>query len=122
MIKKNIKFLLVHINEAHSSAWPIGLPDQPEPHSCYNDRVLRAKEFIEKDKKEIIKNNPENSDPFIVRVDGWDNLFDDTFRVWPDKYYLVDHNYKVLAKSEYGEKSDALINVDCVTLLEELLK
>jgi hypothetical protein len=113
MSEKSIKFLLVQINEAHSSAWPVGLSDQPEPHSCYKDRESRAKEFIEKDQ-------PNN--PFIIRVDGWDNLADNTFRLWPDKYYLIDHDYKVLVKAEYGRDADALINVDCIELLDNLLK
>jgi hypothetical protein len=113
MHNKNIKFLLVQINEAHSSAWPVGLPDQPEPHKCFEDRISRAKEFIEKDKPK---------DPFIVRVDGWSNLFDDTFRTWPDKYYLIDLNYKVIAKSEYGMRGNALIDIDCFDLLNDLLK
>lgn len=112
MLEKKIKFLLVQISEAHSSAWPVGLPDEPEPHKCYEDRVKRAVEFIKKDEPKY---------PFIIRVDGFDNLFDNTFRTWPDKYYLVDKNYKVLAKSEYGKNGNALINVDCTKLLYDLL-
>lgn len=119
MSKKHIKFLLVQINEAHSSAWPLGLYNQPEPHKCYKDRVERAKEFINNDLKQ--SDNLTNN-PFIVRVDGWDNLADDALRLWPDKYYLVDNNYKVLAKAEYGRDADALINVDCIELLDDLLK
>ena len=121
MSEKNIKFLLVQINEAHSSAWPVGLPDQPEPHKCYRDRESRAKEFVEKDLK-TKTDQKLSEDPFIVRVDGWDNLADNTFRLWPDKYYLIDRDYKVLAKAEYGRDADALINVDCIEVLHDLLK
>jgi len=113
MDKKSIKFLLVQINEAHSSAWPAGLSDQPEPQKCYNDRVCRATEFIEED-------NPKES--FVIRVDGWNDLFDNTFRAWPDRYYLINKQYKVLAKSEYGMKKDGLINIDCLDLLNNMLK
>jgi hypothetical protein len=112
MHKNGIKFLLVQINEAHSSAWPAGLPDQPEPQKCFADRICRAKNFVEQDKPK---------DPFIIRVDRWDNIFDNKFKTWPDKYYLVDDKYKVLAKSEYGIKRDGLINLDCFDLLEQIL-
>lgn len=112
MHDNKIKFLLVQINEAHSSAWPAGLPDQPEPQKCYTDRVSRAAKFAKED-------NPKDS--FILRVDGWDNLFDNKFRTWPDKYYLIDNNYKVLAKSEYGMKKDGLIDLDCLDLLKNML-
>ena len=113
MCDKKIKFLLVQINEAHSSAWPIGLPDQPEPQKCYADRVNRAIEFVDEE-------DPRES--FIIRVDGWDDLFDNKFRTWPDKYYLIDNQYKVLAKSEYGKKKDGLIDLDCLDLLNHLIK
>ena len=113
MKKNGIKFLLVQINEAHSSAWPAGLPDQPEPQKCYNDRACRAKKFIKDDAPE---------DPFIVRVDGFDDLFDNKFKTWPDKYYLIDSDYKVLTKSEYGMKKDGLIDLDCLDLLKDMLE
>lgn len=113
MRDQKIKFLLVHINEAHSSAWPAGLPDQPEPQKCYADRVCRAEKFV----KEY-----QPKDPFVIRVDGWDNRFDNKFQAWPDKYYLIDSQYKVLAKSEYGAKSDGLINLDSLDLLKDMLE
>lgn len=108
----NIKFLLVQINEAHSSAWPAGLPDQPEPQKCYTDRVNRAIKFVE-------ESDPK--DPFVIRVDGFDNLFDNKFRIWPDKYYFINNQYIVLAKSEYNSKRDGLIDVDCLDLLKNIL-
>ena len=33
-------------HEAHSSAWPVGLPDQPKPHLCLQDRLARASAFV----------------------------------------------------------------------------
>lgn len=112
MHQHGIKFLLVQISEAHSSAWPAGLPDQPEPQKCYNDRAKRANSFVQ-------SNQPH--EPFIIRIDGFDNMFDNKFKTWPDKYYMIDANYKVLAKSEYGAKKDGLIDMDSLDLLKEIL-
>ena len=129
MHSKNIKFLLVQINEAHSSAWPAGLPDQPEPQKCYNDRLDRAIKFSEEDcSRTSVNSCTDNSctdnsctESFILRVDE-SYFFDNTFRAWPDKYYLIDKQYKVIAKSEYGMKKDGLINVDCLDLLNQMLE
>lgn len=46
MNENNIKFLLAQINETHNFAYLVGLPNQPEPQKCYNDRVYRATKFI----------------------------------------------------------------------------
>jgi hypothetical protein len=112
MIHKKIKFLLVQINEAHSSKWPIGLTDQVEPQKSFPERVERAREFIKKSKPQY---------PFIVCVDGQDNCFDNRFRIWPDKFYFINKKYKVLAKSSYGKKADGLIDVDCLEILEKIV-
>ena len=96
----NIKLILVQINEAHSDEWPKHLQDQPAPQKDFNDRIDRAKLFQEK----------YNIDqyPFIqVYVDGWDNSVDTMLQLWPDKYYLLDKNKKILKKSEYGSASDS---------------
>jgi len=103
--------ILVQINEAHSTKWPIGLKDTPPPQLNFNDRVERANNFVTND-----------NCPFTVLIDGWDNSFDNMFRAWPDKYYCVDMNYKVIETSEYGMKHDALINKDCIDLIIELIK
>lgn len=113
MKKVNVKFLLVQVDEAHSTAWPIGLENTPDPQKTFIERVERANSFVNIDKP---------NEPFIICVDGWNNIFADRFRIWPDKYYLIDNKYNVLAKSEYGEKKDALINVDCVELVCSLIK
>lgn len=114
MARARIKFLLVQIDEAHSTAWPVGLPETPAPQRSFDERVQRANHFVR-------SHGPQ--DPFIVKVDGWDNDFAETFRVWPDKYYLVDSTLTVLAKSEYGNsgEQDALIKVDCTELICDLL-
>lgn len=106
--------ILIQIHEAHSDAWPIGLPDQPKPNSCYKDRVDRAQEFIRNERP-----------PYDVYIDGWDDQFEQGFRAWPDRYYYVDLSspveIKVLRTSTYGERADALIDLDCVDLVRGLL-
>jgi len=104
--ENNIQIILIQIHEAHSSAWPTGLAKQPEPHKDFSDRLNRAKEYIETDKP-----------PFPVYVDGFDDEFEQTFRAWPDKFYAIDRNLKVIKKSTYGERGDALVDVDYSTYL-----
>ena len=70
----------------------------------------RAKKFQETDKV-----------PFEILVDTWENDYANKYKSWPDKYYCIDQNRKIIAKSEYGNTQDALINKDCCVLIEELL-
>lgn len=114
MKRFGILFILVQIDEAHSSAWPIGLNNQPEPQASFEDRVDRANAFVETD-------NP----PFPVYIDAWDNFFAETYRAWPDQYYCATlPNKKIIGKSEYGTQGEnnALIEVDCLMLIDKLMK
>ena len=115
MKKANIKFILIQIDEAHSTGWPIGLVDTPEPQKSFQERIERANKFVLIDKP---------ADPFTVLIDGWSNEFAETFHAWPDKYYMVDPQYQVLAKAEYGTEgsNDALIKVDCSNIICSLIQ
>lgn len=110
MKEKKINFILVQINEAHSTKWPTGLVNTPTPQKDFAERVERANNFVKED-----------SCPFTVLIDDWSNTFDSKFRAWPDKFYCVNKEMKIVETSEYGEKSDALINKDCLNLIKELL-
>lgn len=109
-----IKFILIQIDEAHSTAWPIGLENTPEPQKSFEERINRANKFIEMNPAE---------DPFIILVDGWNNKFAETFHAWPDRYYLINNNYEILATSEYGTKgaNNALIKRDCTDIIQNLI-
>lgn len=104
----NVQIILIQIHEAHSTAWPSGLENTPEPHKCFQDRIDRANEFIEKD-------NP----PFPVYIDGFDDKYEQLFQAWPDKFYAIDKNFIVNAKSTYGAKADALIDLDYSVYLQD---
>ncbi len=88
---KGMDVILIQIDEAHSSGWPVGLEDQPEPHKDFSERIARANQFVE-----------EYKPPYKVLVDTWDNEFGETFHAWPDKYVCVDRDKKVTHVSEYG--------------------
>ena len=107
---RGVGVILVQIHEAHSSAWPTGLDQQPEPQTCLLDRLQRANEFMAEDQP-----------PFPVLVDTWADTFEQTFQAWPDKYYLITRDMQVLAKSTYGTRADALIDVDCISLVRRIL-
>lgn len=108
MEKKNILFVLIQVDEAHSSAWPAGVENQPEPQQNIEERIKRANDF---------------ESPFPVFVDTWENDFAETYHAWPDKYYHINPDMKVLHKSEYGtgDNDDALIKYDCLELVKALL-
>jgi hypothetical protein len=116
--ENNISIILVQIDEAHSNAWPMAINSllgvtQPEPQKTFEDRITRAKYFVE-------SYNP----PYTVMIDSWSNDFAEMFRAWPDKYHIIDQNLKVVAKSEYHKDgdNDALIIEDCTIALEKLMQ
>jgi hypothetical protein len=83
MKQYKIGLILVQINEAHTTKWPLGMNDHPEPQQSFDDRVKRANEF-------------NTTYPYFnVYVDSWSNTFENTFQAWPDQYYLIDNNKKV---------------------------
>ena len=92
--ESNIKLILVQLSEAHSSAWPKYLEDQPDPQKDFNERISRAKLFME-------KYNIASYPSIEVYVDGWDNKLDELLQLWPDSYYLID-NHTIIKKSEYN--------------------
>lgn len=117
LIKKNINIILIQIDEAHSTAWPLSINailniEQPEPQKTFEDRINRANYFVD-------KYHP----PYNVYIDGWDNQFAELFRAWPDKYHLIDQNMMILAKSDYGTEGEkeAVIVEDCTILLQNLI-
>ena len=114
----NLNVILIQIDEAHSTEWPVGIKsilniDQPNPQTCMLDRMNRAKQFIE-------NYNP----PFEVFVDDFSsNEFAETYRAWPDIFYCVDKNLKIISKSVYHKDGDmeAKIIEDYTDLLENLI-
>jgi hypothetical protein len=111
MKEHKINFILIQIDEAHSTAWPNGLKELVEPQKDFADRVKRANDFIETDNV-----------PFKVLIDTWENDYANKYKTWPDKYYCLDKDLKIVAKSEYGKKKDALINVECYELIQQLIE
>lgn len=113
LAKHELRVILIQVDEAHSSAWPMALEDQPDPHSTYQERVDRANYFVDTYKP-----------PYDVYIDGWNNEFEQTFRAWPDKYHCIDDELKVVAKAEYGTEGsrEAKVVKDYTDLLIELME
>lgn len=110
MKEKDIFFILVQIEEAHTALCPQGVITLGIPQKNIEDRLERANTFAS---TEI------PSDRFMVVVDPWNNAFANRFRAWPDKYYLLDgrDNYKIIRKSTYGATKDAAVDIDCADLI-----
>lgn len=149
MQKKRVHFLFVQIDEAHSTMWPLGPvslasaglvesssslnnslnnslnttidPSTGEvlPQKSLDDRILRAQQFMQ---VPIVSAALAMVDsPIKVAVDTWDNEFGNRLHAWPDVYYLVDLSTKlILARSTYGMNADALIDIECLDLLDQL--
>ena len=114
----NINVILVQIDEAHSTAWPMSINnilnvDQPAPQKTFSDRVNRANYFVD-------NYNP----PYRVVIDTWTNEFAELFRAWPDKYHCVDKDLIVIAKADYhsDEEKEATIMEDCTLVLVNLIQ
>ena len=108
MKKNNIGLLLIQIEEAHTTKWPLGFQDHPINHETFENRVFRANEF--KNKFSQFEN---------VYVDGWDNNFENTYQAWPDRFVLIDKDLKILEKSEYS--MDAVIINDYANIIEQMI-
>lgn len=104
-----VGFVLVYIDEAHSTLWPVGLALTPPPQVNARDRLRRAREFAAAH---------DVGDAFRIVADGAGDAFAETFRAWPDKFLRLDAALRVTAMSTYGARADALIDVDCLELLE----
>jgi hypothetical protein len=121
----NIFVILIQIDEAHSTAWPMAINDtlkveQPNPQKSIEDRFIRAKYFVD-------TYHP----PLPVYVDTWNNDFAERFRAWPDKYHCINKDFEVIAKSEYhvgssededDDSKEATVIEDCTEVLEKLIK
>ena len=108
----NLNVILIQIDEAHSSAWPMYIENQPEPQQTFENRIERANHFV-------YKYQP----PYEVYIDGWNNDFAELFRAWPDKYHCINKDFKIIAKADYhtdGEKEATVIE-DYSNLLAQIL-
>jgi len=115
--ENNICVLLVYIDEAHSTGWPLGLDDHPQPHANIKDRLRRASEFV----STLAESASVNHENLYFAVDTWENNFANKYHAWPDKYYFVQLDSGViLEKSMYGNKGkkDAKILEDCTDMFE----
>jgi len=149
MAERGISFVLVHVDEAHSNAWPILGRPSLDPRN--------ARAFVESDPyfaaaastssastssastssastssastSSASTSSASTSPAFSVLVDSWANTFGNAFRAWPDKYYLLERGededgratYRVAAFSEYGSRRDAVIDTECTDLIRSLL-
>jgi len=82
-------FLTVYISEAHAQdEWKLGRPDGVcvNQHKNLEERILAAKNFVGDFN---YPSDSENTSMTIV-VDSWDNDFDSTFAVWPERAFIID--------------------------------
>jgi len=80
---KKIKIFLIYINEA--------LKDKDNIQTSFNDRIIKANNYAK-----------QNFVPYPIYIDTWNNDFDHKYQAYPNKYYLIDNNFRVCIKSVYG--------------------
>ena len=115
MKTKKIQLIMVQIDEAHSSGWPIGNEHQPQPQASFAERLLRVQEF-----KSTLPSHVFTTYGVQIFADLWNNVFANTLRAWPDVYYCINDKLEIVATSTYGRVADALLDVDCLQVIERL--
>ena len=110
--KAGVAVLMVYIQEAHTTLWPVGL-NHPSPQKDIADRLARARLFQDEEKC-----------PYPILVDGWANTFMHALRAWPDRYVWVEDSLTILKTSEYGRSGDMNGKVleDCTQVLRIFLE
>ena len=88
----------------------MGLENEPDVHKSLKDKVTKIEKYINED-------NP----PFPVFIDSFEGEFEELYQAWPDKYYLVNNDKKILITSEYSKYKEAVINYDCLFLLHDIV-
>jgi len=92
---------MVYIAEAHANdIWPLGKHVDLPTHSTFEDRVKASDILISKYGLKI-----------PVMYDTMENMFDEKFAVWPERYYLVvDQKMKKIykPKTNFGFERDAI--------------
>ncbi len=106
--KSKYCLILVQIQEAHTKLWPLGMTNHPDLQKTFSDRVERANIF--KDKYKI---------PYKIVIDPWGDIFENIYHAWPDKYYLIGTDHRVITKSEYN--MGAIVVNDYADFLESEL-
>lgn len=89
-------FMMVYISEAHATdVWPLGNTVCVNQHKSIEDRIKAAKEFIVEERK--------NKIPLFV--DTMDNVFDENFHAWPERFYIIQGNaFKFIGKPSKEDK------------------
>ena len=115
--ENNIEVILIQVDEAHSTAWPLAIDhlfnvEQVESQKTFDDRIKRANHFV-----------TQYNCPYKVYIDSWSNDFANIFRAWPDKYHCINKDLTIIAKSDYHstERKEATVVEDCTLVLEKLL-
>eukprot|EP01084_Bolivina_argentea_P024160 45071_1 len=102
--KININFVLVYISEAHpSDGWIYKNNVQIKQHKNMNNRIdackllinlwTKQQQFI----KHYIANNKLN-----IFVDTMSNDIARIFGAWPERFVIINDNFKVVFKGGYG--------------------
>lgn len=109
LMLSNFRLVLVQINEAHSDKWPIGLKDHPTVQQSLACRINRAYAF-----------KLQYNVRYPIFIDTWDDLFENTYHAWPDKYHIITDDKTLTAKATYN--LDALVERDYSDILLEALR
>ena len=108
-----VRVVLVQIQEAHTTRWPLGMTDHPEPHATIEERMERARAFRSR-----------LPSCFRLLVDPWGDPFEQRFRAWPDRYVMLapaDESGNRIVEAQSTYSMDAVVETDYARILTELL-
>ena len=114
----DLDIILVYIQEAHTEdKWPIGHQFKIDnfvtnclSYTNFEQKIGRALSF-----RELTQS------PYEIYVDNVENSVSDRYQAWPDKYYLVNEEGKVLFHSYSSNYRPSVVDIDCYDLLQEIV-
>lgn len=94
--RKDVEFLLVYVREAHpTDGWQVPRNEK--------EGVLLASAKTYAQKEEHATSCSRNLGiTFTTLVDGMDNAVEKAYTAWPDRYYLIGTDGRIVAKGAPG--------------------
>jgi len=103
--KGQVEFLLVYVREAHpTDGWQV-------PRNKKENVLLESAKTYEQKEEHATSCARNLGITFTTLVDGMDNATEKAYTAWPDRFYIVDKEGKIVVKGRPGPagfKSDEI--------------
>lgn len=94
--KDQVEFLLVYVREAHpTDGWQV-------PRNEKENVLLESAKSYEQKEEHATSCVRNLGITFTTLVDGMDNATEKAYTAWPDRFYIVDKEGKIVVKGQPG--------------------